>query len=70
METRSCVSASLPSSALPLGIRVYSQGGYRGQITSVVTAMLGLMIAYVAFTLLYFSRVLRQRLVQPIHQLV
>lgn len=32
--------------------------------------MLGLMIAYVAFTLLYFSRVLRQRLVQPIHQLV
>lgn len=70
VETRSCVSASLPSSALPLGIRVYSQGGYRGQITSVVTAMLGLMIAYVAFTLLYFSRVLRQRLVQPIHQLV
>ena len=70
VETRSCVSASLSSSALPLKIHVSSQGGYRGQITSIVAAMLGMMIAYVAFTLLYFSRVLRQRLVQPIHQLV
>lgn len=70
VQTRSSVSASIESSALPLSIHVSSQGGNRGQITSVVASMLGLMIAYVAFTLLYLSRVLRLRLVQPIHHLV